>query len=192
MLWYTLVALVYGGIAYLFVRFFLFVMLSLTHFFVGWLLLGDPATHDAARYWKDPAVSMWPAPTWENLTYNVNYGALKWSEDTGAGLISFWVYLVIGLLGAFAISFYFSANTIIYYLMRREVDATELDDVYVEESEDEFGEPAPLPAGSADSGGTAGGISASAGAGPTTSTPGVGQVQEGTAGGARAYGGPSG
>jgi len=45
------------------------------------------------------------------------------------------------LLGAFAISFYFSANTIIYYLMRREVDATELDDVYVEETEDEFGEP---------------------------------------------------
>ena len=47
---------------------------------------------------------------------------------------------MIGLLGAFAISFYFSANTIIYYLMRREVDATELDDVYVEQSEDEFGD----------------------------------------------------
>ena len=30
MLWYTVVALVYGGIAYLFVRFFIFVMLSLT------------------------------------------------------------------------------------------------------------------------------------------------------------------
>jgi hypothetical protein len=117
-------------------------MLSLTHFFVGWLLLGDPATHDAVRYWKDPAVSMWPAPTWDNLTYNVNYGALKLSEDTAAGLISFWVYLVIGLLGAFAISFYFSANTIIYYLMRREVDATELDDVYLEQGEEEFGDTA--------------------------------------------------
>ena len=38
------------------------------------------------------------------------------------------------------ISFYFSANTIIYYLMRREVDATELDDVYVEETDEDFGE----------------------------------------------------
>ena len=75
------------------------------------------------------------------MTYNVNYEALKWSEDIAAAEISFWVYLTIGLLGAFAISFYFSANTIIYYLMRREVDATELDDVYVEETEDEFGEP---------------------------------------------------
>jgi hypothetical protein len=186
MLWYTLVALVYGGIAYLFVRFFIFVMLCMTHFFVGWLLLGDPATHDAVRYWKDPAVSMWPAPMWDNLTYNVNYGALKMSEDTAAGLISFWVYLVIGLLGAFAISFYFSANTIIYYLMRREVDATELDDVYVEESEDEFGEPLPVAAGT---GPTA---TATAGAGPTTSSPAAAQVQEGAAGGARAYGGPGG
>ena len=40
------------------------------------------------------------------------------------------------------ISFYFSANTIIYYLMRREVDATEMDDVYVEETEDDFTEAA--------------------------------------------------
>src|SRR3989440_5840949 len=54
-----------------------------------------------------------------------------------------WVYLAIGLLGAFAISFYFSANTIIYFLMRHEVDATELDDVYLEQSDDEFAEPAP-------------------------------------------------
>jgi hypothetical protein len=48
------------------------------------------------------------------------------------------------MLGAFAISFYFSANTIIYYLMRREVDATELDDVYLEQSEEDFGDTAPV------------------------------------------------
>ena len=50
------------------------------------------------------------------------------------------------MLGAFAISFYFSANTIIYYLMRREVDATELDDVYLEQSEEDFGDTPPPPA----------------------------------------------
>jgi hypothetical protein len=181
MLWYTLVSLVYGGIAYLFVRFFLFVMLSLTHFFVGWWL-GPKAN----QYWND-SPSIWPAPTWDSLVYNVDYGSLWWREDVAAGLISFWVYLVIGLLGAFAISFYFSANTIIYYLMRREVDATELDDVYVEESEDEFGEPVPAAAD------TAGSSAGASGAGPTTSSPGAAaQVQEGSAGGARAYGGPEG
>ncbi len=61
-----------------------------------------------------------------------------------------WNYLVIGLIGAFAISFYFSSNTIIYYLMRREVDATELDDVYVEETDDDVEDPATVaPAGPA-------------------------------------------
>src|SRR2546423_7228889 len=138
MLWYTLLALIYGGIAYLFVRFFLFMMLTLTHFFVGWWLGAG-----ARQYWDNPATAMWPPPTWDSLTYNVNYANLKWSEDTAAGLISFWVYLTVGLLGAFAISFYFSANTIIYYLMRREVDATETDDVYAGEAEDEVGGPGP-------------------------------------------------
>jgi len=37
-------------------------------------------------------------------------------------------------------------NTIIYYLMRREVDATDMDDVYLEQVDDEFAEPAPAEA----------------------------------------------
>jgi hypothetical protein len=133
---------------------------------------------------------MWPAPQWTGLTYDVDYPHLKWSEDVAAGAISFWVYLTIGLLGAFAISFYFSANTIIYYLMRREVDATEMDDVYVEESEDEFGEPVPVAA-TGDAAAPAA-ATTSASPGPTTASPGSAQVTEGPTGGARAYGGPSG
>jgi hypothetical protein len=139
MLIYTAVAIAYGALTYLFVRLFIFVMLLTTHYFVGWFL---PTTGQPNHYWNGPSDAViWPAPTWDNLTYDVNYAGLKTSEDIAAGAVSFWVYLTIGLLGAFAISFYFSANTIIYYLMRREVDATELDDVYVEETEDEFGEP---------------------------------------------------
>lgn len=143
MLFYTVVAIAYGALTYLFVRLFIYVMLLMTHFSVGWWLGGQPS-----RYWHgsspgsgEPPAVLWPTPDWRNLTYDVDYAHLKWSEKIAAGEISFWVYLTIGLLGAFAISFYFSANTIIYYLMRREVDATELDDVYVEETEDEFGEP---------------------------------------------------
>jgi hypothetical protein len=37
---------------------------------------------------------------------------------------------------------YFSSNTIIYYLMRNEVDATELDDVYLEQSPEDVVESA--------------------------------------------------
>src|SRR6185437_13538357 len=38
MLFYTLVAIVYGALTYLFVRFFIWLMLALTHFFVSWWL----------------------------------------------------------------------------------------------------------------------------------------------------------
>jgi hypothetical protein len=154
-------------LTYLFVRLFLFVMMLLTHFFVGWWLGGTPD-----RHWNgpppgssEPPAVMWPAPRWEDLTYNVDYAHLKTAEDIAAGAISFWVYLTIGLLGAYAISFYFSANTIIYYLMRREVDATELDDVYVEETEDEFGEPVAMTKDAA------GGVGGTGGAGAPAATP---------------------
>ena len=40
------------------------------------------------------------------------------------------VLVVIGLLVAFVISFYFSANTIIYSLIRKKVDGIELGEVY--------------------------------------------------------------
>src|SRR5438045_9688872 len=117
---------------------------------------------------------MWPEPTFASLPYDVAFSGLKWSEAIAAFLIMLWNFLLIGLLGAFAISFYFSANTIIYYLMRREVDATELDDVYVEETEDEFGEPVATT--------TPGAATASA-----TPTPVSAASTTGDAGGARAY-----
>ena len=129
MLWYTLVALIYGAITYLFVRFFIFIVLAVTHGFVTWWLRRTTA----ARFEQ-----MWPAPDWRSLPYLVGYDALPWDWSFAGGMTALWVYLVIGLLGAYAISFYFSANTIIYYLMRNEVDATELDDVYLEQSEDDF------------------------------------------------------
>ena len=133
MVFYTLVAIVYGALTFLFVRFFIYLMLALTHYFVSWWLRGQPQT-----YW--PVI--WPPPRMESLPYHADYDHLKWSEKFAGGMISFWVHIVIGLLGAYAISFYFSVNTIIYYLMRREVDAAELEDVYVEETEDEFGDAA--------------------------------------------------
>jgi hypothetical protein len=138
MLFYTLVAIAYGALTYVFVRFFIWLMLALTHFFVSWWFTKEGKVMPVyLDIWPGPGVS-----PFSTLTYSPDYEHLKWSEDFAAGMISLWVYLVIGLLGAYAISFYFSANTIIYYLMRREVDATELEDVYVEESEDEFADAA--------------------------------------------------
>ncbi|HEX3359323.1 MAG TPA: hypothetical protein VHS31_20255 [Tepidisphaeraceae bacterium] len=133
MAFYSIVSLIYGTICYLFVRFFLEMMLTLTHKFVGLFIV----THadNTASLWN----VIWPAPaTVGSLTYDINYWPLGPGQKVGAFLIMLWVYLAIGLVGAFAISFYLSANTIIYFLMRNEVDATELDDVYIEQADDEF------------------------------------------------------
>jgi hypothetical protein len=131
LIWYALVALVYGALTYLFVRLFIWIMLGLSHYFVTWWL-----TSYRTAQWG----IMWPAPSYLSFPYAVNYGALNWGEATAAGILSFWVYLVIGLLGAYLISYYFSASTIMYYLLRRDVDAIEMDDVYMEEQDEEFTE----------------------------------------------------
>lgn len=143
MLFYTLVAILYGALCYLFVRYFIAIMLLLTHHFVGAGMFvnvkGDEVPIDV---WN----TMWPGSPGQ-FTYDIDTMTLGPAQTFGAFLISIWVYLTAAMLGAFFISFYFSANTIIYYLMRREVDATELDDVYLEQSEEDFGDttPAPLP-----------------------------------------------
>jgi hypothetical protein len=140
MLFYTVIAVLYGALCYFFVKFFIFLMLTLTHHFVDVGTWKDIDSSVPVEMWPQ----VWPAPSFEKLSYEPNWMALHADQKAGAFLIAFWNYLAIGLLGAFAISFYFSANTIIYYLMRREVDATELDDVYLEQGDEEFGgEPAP-------------------------------------------------
>ena len=53
MLFYTAVAVAYGALAYLFVKFFAYVVLASTHYFVGWWLGGQPG-----RWYPE----MWPAP----------------------------------------------------------------------------------------------------------------------------------
>lgn len=140
MLFYTAVAIIYGALSYLFVRIFIWLMLVLTHFFVNLGMQINAVNGD------DLWVSMWTKPEtpWK-LTYSIPWEMLDWGGVIGASLLAFWVYLTIAMLGAFAISFYFSANTIIYYLMRHEVDATELDDVFLEQSEEEIAETTATP-----------------------------------------------
>jgi hypothetical protein len=52
-------------------------------------------------------------------------------------LVGFWTHLVfIGLVGI-SYSFFWSEITIIYFLLRRDVDETEIEEVYLEEEEEE-------------------------------------------------------
>jgi hypothetical protein len=133
LLFYSVVALVYGAATYLFVHMFIWLTLVLTHKFVGMGIFLS------AQNRADLFPTMWAGPLdVGRLTYSPDYAALGVGAKIGAFLLYCWVMLLVSFLGAFAISLYFSTNTIVYYLMRNEVDSTEMDDVFLEQSEEEL------------------------------------------------------
>lgn len=137
LLFYTAVAVVYGTLTYFFVRLCAYVVLVMVNFFMGWFVTGGSLeTYQA----------MWPTPGFDRLAFPPQWSSLDVPAKVGAGVISFWIYLVIATVGAYVISFYFCASTIIYMLMRLKVDATELSAVYLEPVEEDLPEAPALPA----------------------------------------------
>lgn len=150
---YAAVAAVYGAICYLFVRFLLFVALRAARLFLGMGLIGYRPGTGAAGAGKVDVI--WPSPTFADLApARLPLGAEGLGESAMAVLFHLWMLLAVALLAAFVVSFFLSGSTVIYFLLRRHVDATDIEDVFVEEGE-EAGEPAscgsagPGPAGSA-------------------------------------------
>ncbi len=115
---YTATAAVYGSLCYIFVRFFAFLLIWCTHLFLQ-LGLNDKKL-----------AAIWPAPTFKNLVDLPDLSAANWSVQLAAVVIYMLVLAVVVLVVSFIISFYFSANTIIYSLLRKKVDNTALEDVY--------------------------------------------------------------
>ena len=127
---YTAVAAIYGAVCYLFVRFFTFLLLIGTHYSSKFAVNFDSSARMIIRGKLD---AMWPTPTFSHLLPEVSWVGLNFSESFGAALILVWVAIVVAALLGFVVSFFFSVNTIIYFLLRRQVDATDLEDVYVEQ-----------------------------------------------------------
>jgi len=119
---YTVLAGIYGVICYSFVRFFTFLLLWSTRRSLQLGILGD----------NSKLTAIWPhKPAFGNLLGPSGLSAAaNWAQWLGAALVYLCLLVVIGFVIAFIISFYFSANTIIYALMRKKVDNTALDDVY--------------------------------------------------------------
>ena len=121
---YSLIAAVYGAICYVFVRFFAFLMLSITH-----CLLQIGIWTDSSTKGVDKLTAIWPKPEFMNLLGSPDPVPTTWAELLAARLAYLFVLMVVGLIVSFIISFYFSANTVIYSLMRNRVDKTALNDV---------------------------------------------------------------
>jgi len=131
---YALVALVYGVATYLFVRLFAYIALASAHSFLKWGMIGGGSSlHPDA----DKIDVLWRRPTFDNLFTAGNWQAMSGAEPFAAVLIQICVYVVAAMVGAYLLSYFASASTSIYYLLRRKVDATDLDDVYVEDTDEE-------------------------------------------------------
>jgi len=117
---YTAIAAVYGSLCYIFVRFFAFLLIWCTHLFLQLGILGN----------NKKLTTIWPAPTFPNLVVLPDLSAANWSEKFAAVVVYLLLVAVVVLVVSFIISFYFTANTIIYSLMRKKVDNIDLKDVY--------------------------------------------------------------
>ncbi len=135
---YTFICIIYAALTYVFLRFMVFLTLSLMHTFLTlW-------THDVAPDGTTSIVNAWQGPGGLfNLHQPLDSFNLTLGESMAAWTITFWAYLFVALLGAYLLSFFVSANTIAYYLLRYDVDAAEIDDVYLEPTEEDF-EDAPI------------------------------------------------
>ncbi|MFA5252180.1 MAG: hypothetical protein WC454_06315 [Phycisphaerae bacterium] len=122
---YTAIAAVYGAVCYMFVRFFTFLLLWITRWFLQFCIWTDNSSHKVNKL-----TAIWPEPSFMHLQGAPGLVTANWSESLAIFLVYLALLIVVGLLVSFVISFYFSANTIIYALMRNRVDNTALEEIY--------------------------------------------------------------
>jgi hypothetical protein len=127
---YTAIAAVYGAICYTYTRFFTFLLLWVTRWFLQYGVWVDNSSKEANKL-----TAIWPEPSFMGLRGSPSWATVNWSESFATFLVYLALLAVVGLLVSFVISFYFSANTIIYALMRNRVDNTALEDIYTPAAE---------------------------------------------------------
>jgi hypothetical protein len=175
--WYCLVGIVYGAALVFFVGF----MGSFLVYLGKWGVEQTPGLEGASR---DPSYLFALAPRsfgWRALlmdgaeidgrpvvadgaivedAYHKYLDSYRWYNWVGAFLVGAWTQLVFLLVLGFGYSYFWTASTIIYLLMRRKVDDTEFDEVYLEEEEPEetYSMTTPAPGPPTPSGGGAPGM----------------------------------
>lgn len=162
-LWYSAVALAYGAVLVLFVAFMGSFMVYLGKWGVGQTPFVEKANRDPSYLfiyappsyqWRTLLLEGGQAPNGQPLVVNGQiqpdavdaYTATFHPWNTAASvMVAAWLWLVFLIMIGFGYSYFWSASTIIYLLMRRNVDDTDMDEVYLEadESEDVYSPPPP-------------------------------------------------
>ena len=74
-------------------------------------------------------------PCVNEADYNRAKSDYNFYNNWGAGLVCFWLTGLFLFMLGFTYSFFWTAATMIYFLMRKKVDEAELDEVFIEEEE---------------------------------------------------------
>ena len=134
---YGVLAAIYGAVVFTFVAIFAGLLLWFSRFCVtfwgGQVFPAVDLGEKIHRMWPDIGVFRWEP--WAGTA--LGWEQLSGSERGAAFFLGFWVWLVYGLVWGYAVSYGYSALTIIYFLLRKNVDNTEFDEVYLEEEEEE-------------------------------------------------------
>lgn len=132
MILYSLLALVYGALTYLFVGLIIFLTIAITREAVDWGVFVNVGTDEMLTGDVEKWDALFPPPVFGQLAYEPAWEPLGHSGDISAVIVMVWVYMLIGLLGAYAISYYISSFSVIYLMLRRYVDGTDMSQVYQE------------------------------------------------------------
>jgi hypothetical protein len=157
---YIFVSTVYGAVCLLFVKLFVRLALWAVHTCVGVSMnWGAAYAHDGAASTTIPGKlnALWHGPALVgDTTFWGGFGPHQFAHLSWFAQLWFylWIFTVVGFVGAFVVSFFYSASTLMYFLLRREVDATDLDDVYLEETPVAPPPPPAAPAAEKDDKGT--------------------------------------
>jgi hypothetical protein len=149
---YALVLLLYGGVAFGMMRVVALLLLKSAHSVTDAGMSWFGAWSSAQTSSLTRLDAMWHMPAWNELPLLPSVGEMPFwgvfaaaplsgSEAFASWCLSAWVFLVVGVLGAFVINFYFCGSTEMYLLLRRDVDSIDYDEIYYEEEDTEdFGE----------------------------------------------------
>lgn len=136
---YAIIATVFTSLCWVFVNLFVFFALVITRDVVGF---GTSPFGWWSRGLAEQPVSklelIWPLTSPSSLYASPVWSRLAWNEYIAAFFVGLYVMLVVALMFSFLASFYYCASTVLYFLLRRDVDKTDMGDVHMDDAGGDF------------------------------------------------------
>ncbi len=129
---YFVITGIYAVVCWLIINFFVTWAVLITRGIVSW------GTSPFGWWRREAGASklevLWPLGGTSGLHRWPDWSQLGFFEHFSAMVIGIYVLLAIGLTWAFLFSFCLSSDTIIYFLLRRDVDGNDASDIHLDES----------------------------------------------------------